>query len=248
MSILQIDTDYLIDDQLQKNIFLYISANKFLSLLSQHKRTDSTIDTYASVLRVLIRCISQLKGSDIRLEELTEEDIYSMIDIMNGKESTIKARINVLGQWIEFETGKNITKQMKLLWNSEEPRRRFIDKDEYQRILSLAANDTERLIIGFGSQMGMRMNEIVNIRLDDIRGDYLIIYGKGHGKGKVVEKQIPDGLMKLIDGYLYGERMKLLEGKDPTDRLLLQNTRNHPSGIPITDNTVIQLYKRLSSA
>jgi len=243
----RIDTDYLIDDQLKKYIFLYISANRYLSVLSKHRRTPSTIKTYSSVLRVLIRNIGGLKGETVKLSELTDEDVYRLIDNLDGKESTIKARINILGGWMEFDTGKNLPRMMKLLWNAEEPRRTFIDKGDYQRILECTRNDTERLIIAFGSQMGLRMNEIVSIEMDDIDGSFLTIYGKGHGKGKVVEKEIPRGLMSMIGSYCYGERRQLLEkDPDPTERLLIQNTRNHPSGIPITKNVIIELYKRIS--
>ena len=246
MTISEIETDYLIDDRLKKYIYIYISANKYLSLLKKHRRTDATIKTYSSILRVLIRTIGQIHGEDARLDSLTEEDIYKLIDIMPGKEETVKARINVLGGWMEYETGNNLPKRMKILWNKSEPNRTFISKEQYQTILGYARNDSERLIISFGSQMGLRMNEIVNITLDDISGNYLTIYGKGHGKGKVVEKEIPDNLMDMIGQYFYGERKNVKAADYDGNRLLLQNTRNHPSGIPITDNNIIQMYNRIS--
>lgn len=243
-----IDTEYLKDDRSEKYLFIYLSAERYLSVLRKHRRTDSTLRTYRSALNVLCRAIVDLKGCDATLEDISEEDIYDLMVMLNGKESTVKTRIGILGGWMEFEIGVNLPRKLKLLWNSSEPDRVFITKAQYEKILSSARNGTERLIIEFGSQMGLRMNEISHIRMDDIDGDHLTIKGKGHGDGKVVRKEIPRGLMDSIADYCYGERERLLRksGRGSSDRLLLQNTRNHPSGIPITNGNIIEMYRRIS--
>ena len=108
-------TDYLMNAPLKKYFFLFLSANRYLNVLSRHRRADTTLETYASSLRVLIRCIGQIKGEDASLEDLTENDIYDLIGIIPGKESTVKAKINILGGWMEFETGDNLPRRMKML-------------------------------------------------------------------------------------------------------------------------------------
>ena len=238
-------TDYLMNAPLKKYFFLFLSANRYLNVLSRHRRADTTLETYASSLRVLIRCIGQIKGEDASLEDLTENDIYDLIGIIPGKESTVKAKINILGGWMEFETGDNLPRRMKMLWNRDEPNRTFITKEQYDRILSFTRDDCERLIMTFGSHMGLRMHEIVSIEKEDIVGDVLTIYGKGHGRGKVVEKKIPKDLMRMIGAYIAGERKDVLNGREE-GRLLLTNSRNHLKGRPISDSKIICMYRRLS--
>ena len=241
------ETEYIMN--IDKNIFFYfflfLSANRYLGILKKHHRSDATLTTYASTLRVLIRAIGELKGKDAVLEDLNEDDIYKLIKMLPGKESTVKTKILILGNWMEFETGNNIPKRMKMLWNAEEPRRTFISKDQFDNLYSYAANDCERLIMAFGSQMGLRRAEIAKIKLDDIVGNSLIIHGKGHGKGKVVEKTIPAGLMRMIGAYIAGERKDIIE--DETEqRLLLANSRNHRRGVPIEPTFIDNFYERLS--
>ena len=129
MTEIESDRDYLKTDRLQKYIYLYISANRYLGMLERHRRTDTTIQTYTSTMRTLISAIGELKGEDARLEDLTEDDIYSLMETIRGKEATVKWRLDILGQWMESETGDNLVRRMSLLWNAEEPERTFISID-----------------------------------------------------------------------------------------------------------------------
>lgn len=50
--------------------------------------------------------------------------------------------------------------------------------------------------------MGLRRNEVATLKLTDIIGDRMMIRGKGHGAGKIVEKEIPKSVMAVIQSYL----------------------------------------------
>lgn len=241
-----ITVDYLIDKSVQKYIYLFISGNRYLNVLTKHRRRDTTITTYASAIRMLIRAIGEIKGVYAELRDLTEDDIYILMGMLPGREHTVQAKLNILGGWMEFETGNNLIRKMKLLWNREEPHRTFITKEQFDHLYSFARNDCERIIMNLGSQMGLRMSEIRDIEMDDIDGGILTIYGKGHGEGKIVEKTIPEGLRNQIEDYIEGERAEVLMNADPTDALLLQNCRNHKKGIPITTSMIVRFYKRIS--
>lgn len=78
--------------------------------------------------------------------------------------------------------------------------------------------------------MGLRVSETANIRLSDISKDgKLTIYGKGHGNGKVVIKDIPTSLQACVRAYLRDIRPKLESEDVSEDYLLLTST-----GTPVT--------------
>ena len=58
------ELDYI--NNADKNIFFYfflfLSAKRYLEILRKHRRSESTLSTYASVLRVLIEAIGSMKG------------------------------------------------------------------------------------------------------------------------------------------------------------------------------------------
>ena len=50
--------------------------------------------------------------------------------------------------------------------------------------------------------MGPIRNEVATLKLTDIIGDRMMIRGKGHGAGKIVEKEIPKSVMAVMQSYL----------------------------------------------
>ena len=72
--------------------------------------------------------------------------------------------------------------------------------------------------------MGLRISETANIRLTDIKNGKLTIYGKGHGKGKMVVKDIPQSLQSCVRAYQKGYRSKVVSEDVSDGRLLLTST------------------------
>lgn len=72
--------------------------------------------------------------------------------------------------------------------------------------------------------MGLRVSETANIRLTDMRNGKLTIYGKGHGNGKIVVKDIPSSLQACVRAYLRDYRPKVESESVSDDRLLLTST------------------------
>lgn len=72
--------------------------------------------------------------------------------------------------------------------------------------------------------MGLRVSETANIRLTDMRNGKLTIYGKGHGNGKIVVKDIPSSLQACVRAYMRDYRPKVESEGVSDDRLLLTST------------------------
>lgn len=236
--------EYLKDSQLRKKyFFIYISGERYLSTLAKYNRSEQTIRTYRTSIRALIPAIGELKGKDCRLSDLEEADFFAIARKLTGSESTVRYKMWVLKEWIEFDTGSNPFSKVKLLWNRNEPKRTFIDREQFDMVYKCAGNDAERLVMMLGSQMGLRMAEIIGIRLNDIQNGELTIRGKGHNGGKVVRKSIPTNLQIQIREYIEGERAKVSDGR--TDMLLL-SSRCRRKGSALTSHSIRDLYERVS--
>ena len=238
-------TDHILDDEdLRMYEPLYSSAERFLRFLVSHNRTPATIRTYKSILRTIIKAIVQLKGPNVSLDEIGEDDIYTLVKSSGLKETTMKQKLCVLGSWIEYESGRNPVKKVDLLWNREEVSRRFITLEQFGEIYSNTQTDLERVILLLGAELGLRRHEIVSIKMEDIKDGKITIHGKGHGEsGKIVVKKIPERSSEMIGIYVSGER---LTASPSSDRLLIQNKKHKHPGEPITDSTIDKMCQRLS--
>ena len=45
-------------------------------------------------------------------------------------------------------------------------------------------NVTNRLIIGLAMELGLRACEISSLKVSDVKGNWIRVYGKGHGDGR----------------------------------------------------------------
>ena len=178
--------DIIHDSELRSCEPIYSSANRYLEFLVVRNRTPSTIKTYRSILRTLIRALIEIKGPNMSLEDITDEDIFALIRDNRLKGATMKQKLCVLGSWMEYELGSEPIKRMRLLWNKEDICRRFLTLEQFNIIYSVTTTDLERLVLLMGAELGMRRHEIVSVNIRDIHKGKITIHGKGHntsGKG-----------------------------------------------------------------
>lgn len=155
--------------------------------------------------RKLGQCLRILERAGMTIEPsgIGPYEVRYLLDNLPGSESTVRSKVSMLDQWVQWFTGKSVTAQMDILWNRKtEKRRVFIDGEQYRKLLD-AAKPWERLVLILGGMMGLRRQEMVDIRLSDIMSDRIRIHGKGHGaEGLVADQPIPAGVPAEIDRYL----------------------------------------------
>lgn len=74
-------------------------------------------------------------------------------------------------------------------------------KEQWKSIFG-SATTVERVALVLCAGMGLRRNEVATLKLADIIGDRMLMRGKVHGAGKIVEKEIPKSVMAVIQEYL----------------------------------------------
>lgn len=174
-------------------------AEEWLSYLSDRGRSDKTIQVYRSAMRHNLNVLHDA-GFDTNAECMGEREVYYLFDD-EGKESSRRLRIHVFCSFVEWATGRDPAEDSALLWNGEEKDRCFITSEQFAKLWQMA-DPRERVILALGACMGLRRSEITGLRLGDIDGDRMTIYGKGHGRGKRAVLRVPDVVRDTIREYM----------------------------------------------
>lgn len=219
-----------------------ITCEKELALfdewLVKKGRKHSTIRTYKEAIRSITEALNAIGFTGCILDA-TEDEIQLIKSTMNIKESSKKLYMIAYGKLLECFGRKNIVKDAGLLWNAEEKRRIFIKRGDYKKMLD-TCDERETLVLMLGGHMGLRRSEICKIRLSDIEGDVLKVYGKGHGEGKVVFMKIPEPVQKALDAYMK------VRVKTTSDKLIVYPS-GHYKGQGMSGNSVANMVKRIGN-
>lgn len=181
-------------------------------------RKKSSVRVYRVMLRTCIETLAD-EGMETDARKISETEIYYLVGHLDMSEATAKAYIMTLNGMIEYYTGRALVKKMRILWNRPNRHRVFITTDDFARMYS-AADIRGKTVLVLGAFMGLRRQEMQQIKLTDIRRDHIIIHGKGHGeKGMVVNQPMPIEVREIIDRYIRWRNS--LPGKDCSDDRLI---------------------------
>ena len=143
------------------------------------------------------------------------------------KDTTLKTYLCKLGGMIKFGTGNDPYNEAAMLWSRTDIERTWIFKDQWKRMLAVA-NPTEKMILYLGAGLGLRREEIATIKLSDFKGNKVMVNGKGHGRGKLVEKEVPQSVLRAIEEYLpYREETIAQHGDRANGALIAIPYRTH---------------------
>lgn len=175
-------------------------AEAWLQGLLDSGRKKSTVRSYENNL---CQCMYHLDkaGRSTKAEDITPDDVVYLWGALAVKETVRQSYLRTLAMFTIKMCGRDVVKQADILRNREVRDRVFITKQEYRRMWDVA-NPQERMILTLGGMMGLRRNEMVNLKDDDIRDGMAVIHGKGHGAdGLVIKMPIPKMVMEEIERY-----------------------------------------------
>jgi len=169
----------------------------YLEILEQKRYAKSTINTYTSYFRQFVNYFSgQL------LEEVTVEQINDYLLKLIRKESMSPSKQNQLINAIKFYYEKVLGRERQY-YTINRPRKtkalpKVITEDELFKMLEIASNSKNKLIIGLIYSAGLRRGEMINLRKEDIITGKKMIFVRG-AKGKKDRTTI---LSDMIVGFL----------------------------------------------
>jgi integrase/recombinase XerD len=172
------------------------SLEGFLGSLKARGRSERTIKTYRSILS---RFIDYLDLNEKTLDAVTERDIDRFLLELSGigwdQNSIFTAAVAVrsflkyLGRAVNYPLPKRPKRLPK-----------YLTREELARLVSACNDDYEKLLIGL-LVTGIRVSELVNIKVSDVNLDErtIRVIGKGY-KERVVF--FADWLVPLLKRYL----------------------------------------------
>jgi integrase/recombinase XerD len=186
----------------------------YVKLLQQKAYSPNTIKTYSIEFSIFLATLKSTEASTLDNKRLNDYFHYC-INTLKHSENQIHSRINALKFYYE-----QVLERPKLEVNIVRPKKpkqlpRVMSFEDVQAILSVVKNNKHYFILALTYGTGMRLSEIVNLKLSDIdinRQTVFIAKAKGK-KDRVVS--FPKSLLHFFELYKleYKPQVYVFEGQ-----------------------------------
>lgn len=189
------------------------AQGKFLHYLEFRRgSTSTTLVTYRSILDQFIRTIECRDVSELRLKHI--DDYADVLSLRGFKPKTFHNKLAVIRSFVKYLYSKNLTDIRPE--SVEVPRNRqsdatYLTREERDNLLAAAydnVRDYALLLVLFSS--GVRVTELINIRMTDVYNRSIVIHkGKGQKRRVVFISRDTEAAIKVYktinpgDGYLF---------------------------------------------
>ena len=168
------------------------------------KYSEATKETYLYNVNLFLK---YLKENGRKAEEVTKVDIYNYISYMdNLKRSTIETRLASVKNYYKFinqNLGDFLFEDIKL-FNINKKLPRYLTSCQIESVLSYYKDKRNYLILFLFLNTGIRISELVNIKIENINLKDKYIYLKTKG-GYWRNVFLNDKLIELLKDYI-GDR------------------------------------------
>ena len=144
--------------------------------------SPSTIKTYINEVRVFLGAIGSHPAATYTVQQLRDYLQYCF-EHLKLSENTLHSRINALKFYYE-----QVLKREKFFWDIPRPKKplqlpKLLNEDELARLFNSIQNKKHKAILFTAYSAGLRVSEVVNLRLADIDGKRMQIHIRD-AKGK----------------------------------------------------------------
>ena len=154
----------------------------FLQLLRLKAYSQSTIKTYKSEFAAFLEILGNARAEDLSVQRLKDylDYCYSTLKL---SENTIHSRINALKFYYE-----QVLKREKFFWEIPRPKKpqllpRLLNENELGKLFNALSNKKHKAMLFTAYSAGLRVSEIVNLKLADIDSKRMQIFIR-KAKGK----------------------------------------------------------------
>lgn len=156
---------------------------RYEQLLKLRKYSPSTLRSYRNEFANFVAIVN----NRIAVDALTKEQIKAYLLYLIEKKKYDESRLNMAVSCIKFYYEK-VSKQPKLFFDLPRPKRKkilpkVIDQQDVKKILSALDNNKHVAMLMCGYAAGLRVSEIVNLKIEDIDSKRMQIR-VSQGKGK----------------------------------------------------------------
>jgi len=173
--------------QTSKEALIYISPcnkeamRKFLQTLQLKAYSKSTIKTYRNEFAQLLQAIKKFPVDSLNVEQIKRYLQYCMNK--GCSENTIHSRLNAIKFYFEI-----VLKRERMFFEIPRPKKplllpKLLNEDELRRLFNALTNKKHKAMLFTAYSAGLRVSEIVNLKLCDIDSKRMQIFIQG-AKGK----------------------------------------------------------------
>lgn len=169
-------------------------------------RSESSVDIYSSAIREFLEFCFDHDPSDEELGNLTKEDACNFIAHCTRKGNNAKTRArkvsSIRGFFLYLDNECGIKNDV---YNIDKPKTektlpKYLTLDQTKKLLSSIDNKRDYCIFTIFLNCGLRLNELSNIKVNDIRDNgTLVVYGKGAKERTIY---LNDVCINAINEYL----------------------------------------------
>lgn len=144
--------------------------------------SESTIRTYVNEMAQLLRALGNLPADELEVIHLKRYLVYCF-ENLGLKENTLHSRINAMKFYYEQVLGRE-----KFFWDIPRPKKHLIlpkllNEQELGRLFNSLDNKKHKAMLFTAYSAGLRVSEIVNLKIKDIDGKRMQIFIQ-RAKGK----------------------------------------------------------------
>lgn len=187
---------------------------RFQEQLKLKGYSENTLRTYSLEFAQLLYILKSYNVDELTPERLRAYFLYCQ-ETLKLSESEIQSRINAAKFYFE-----QVLHRPKMFIDIPRPKKKLtlpkmLNRKEIQKILSVTKNSKHRLILQLCYGMGLRVSEVVNLKLSDIDCQTMLVrveQGKGKKDRAVV---LPESVLGEMRAYYLEYRPKeyLFEGQ-----------------------------------
>lgn len=177
--------------------------------------SENTLRTYSLEFAQLLYILKSHPVDELTSERLRSYFLYCHRELKLS-ESEIHSRINAIKFYFE-----QVLHRDKMFFDIPRPKKRLalpktLNKKEVRKIIDVTQNPKHRLLLKLAYGMGLRVSELVNLKISDIDSTAMLIrveQGKGK-KDRVVP--LPQSVLEEMRNYytMYRPKIYLFEGQN----------------------------------
>jgi integrase/recombinase XerD len=193
------------------------ALNKFIETIQLKGYSERTLITYRNEFTQLLFVLKNKNIADLEPDRLRDYFLYCT-NTLKLSENTIHSRMNAAKFYFEQVLGRN-----KMFFEIPRPKRPLLLPNvlaisEVEKLFSKFENLKHKTMLYLAYSAGMRVGEVVNLKLKDIHSARMVINIRGAKGKKDRTVALSEGILLLLRKYheSYKPSNWLFEGQDKT--------------------------------